>query len=95
MAPKTEKNPKGAGRKKGTKASKVVMGEEHRAKIKNSSVLNRLIRHAEGKEPDMQSSEVNAGMGLLGFAFPKLQAIDPNTGQSGLTINIGPGVKKT
>lgn len=77
-----------AGRPKGSKASKAVMGEEHRAKIRNSQILNRLVRHAEGSEPDMQPSEVQAGMGLLGFAFPKLQPIDPNSGDSGINLKM-------
>lgn len=51
------------------------MGEAHRTKIRNSKVLSRLIRHAEGDEPDMTSSEVQAASILLGFAFPKLQAV--------------------
>lgn len=64
-----------AGRPKGSKARKAVMGEEHRAKIRNSNLLNRLIMHGEGKAPEMTQSEVSAAMGLLGFAFPKLQPV--------------------
>lgn len=63
------------------------MGEEHRAKIRNSNILNRLIKHAEGNE-DMTSSEVQAAMGLLNFALPKLQAIDPNTGDATVSARM-------
>lgn len=57
------------------------MGEQHRDKIRKSNILNRLVKHAEGLE-DMKPTEVQAAMGLLNFALPKLQPIDPNTGDA-------------
>lgn len=56
------------GRKPGFK-----MPEEHRTKIANSKILNRLINHAEGKE-DMKPTEIQAALGLLDRVMPKLQA---------------------
>lgn len=69
----TEKPKKKAGRPKGS-GKGVPMSQEHRDKIRNSNVLSRLIKHAEGKEPDMAGTEVQAASTLLSFAFPKLQA---------------------
>lgn len=74
-----------AGRPKGS-GKGVVMGEEHRLKIQKSNVLSRLIKHAESETGIMENSQVTAALGLLNFAIPKLQAIDPNTGTS--TINL-------
>lgn len=48
-----------------------TMTESHRDKIRGSNVLSALIEHAEGKR-DMKTSQVTAGLGLLGFAFPKM-----------------------
>lgn len=70
------------------------MGREHQEKIKNSAILNRLIRHAEGKEPDVTSSEVTAGLALLKKVFPDLQPIDPNTGEGGVTLYLGDHVAR-
>ncbi len=50
------------------------MTPEHRAKIANSNILNRLIRHAEGLE-DMKQTEVTSGLALLKKVLPDLQSI--------------------
>lgn len=50
-----------------------VMGEEHRTKIANSKILNRLIAHAEGDE-DMSQSQVTAALALLKKIMPDLSA---------------------
>ena len=47
------------------------MGSTHRDKIKNSNILNVLIKHAEGKQ-DMKASQVTAALGLLDRIMPKL-----------------------
>lgn len=82
-----------AGRPKGAKASKPVMGEEHRAKIRNSSILNSLIAHVEG-EKDMTATQVTAGLALLKKVFPDMQPIDPETGKGGVTLYIDKHVAK-
>lgn len=50
------------------------MTDEHRSKIANSQILNRLIGHAEGTV-EMSATQVAAGLGLLKKALPDLQAI--------------------
>lgn len=56
-----------------------VMTEEHRAKIKNSNVLNALIEHVDGKR-EMSSSQVTAGLGLLKKVMPDLASADITSG---------------
>lgn len=51
------------------------MTQEHRDKIANSNILNRLVKHAEGAE-DMSQSEVNAGLALLKKVMPDLKSIE-------------------
>ena len=50
-----------------------TMSSEHRGKIQNSSILNALIEHAEGKR-EMSASQVSAGLGLLKKVMPDLSA---------------------
>lgn len=50
-----------------------IMGPEHRAKIANSKILNRLIAHAEGDE-EMSQSQVTAALALLKKIMPDLSA---------------------
>jgi len=57
------------------------MTEEHRAKIKNSSILNALIEHVEGRR-DMAPSQVTAGLGLLKKVLPDLSQTEL-TGENG------------
>jgi hypothetical protein len=49
------------------------MSDEHRTKIANSQILNRLIGHVEGSI-DMSSTQVTAALGLLKKVMPDLQA---------------------
>jgi len=49
------------------------MGEEYRAKIQNSTILNRLIGHVDGSV-DLTPSQVTAGLGLLKKVMPDLAA---------------------
>lgn len=50
------------------------MTEEHRAKIRNSNILNALISHVtDGKE--MSPSQVTAGLGLLKKVLPDMQSV--------------------
>jgi hypothetical protein len=49
------------------------MGAEHRAKIANSQILNRLIGHAEGTV-EMTPTQVTAAGMLLKKVMPDLQA---------------------
>lgn len=51
------------------------MTDEHRGKIKNSSILNALIEHAEGRR-DMSATQVTAGLGLLKKTLPDLAAVE-------------------
>lgn len=52
----------------------VRLTDQHRAKIQNSNILNRLISHAEGKE-DMSATQITAALGLLKKSLPDLQAV--------------------
>lgn len=71
------------------------MTEEHRAKIKNSNILNALIEHVEGRR-EMSSSQVSAGLGLLKKVMPDLthaeHANDPeNPMPSSIPVTIVKG----
>lgn len=61
-----------AGRPKGPTG--VRLTEEHRTKIQNSKILNRLIGHAEGTE-EMSATQVSAALGLLKKSLPDLSAV--------------------
>ena len=61
------------GRKGGFKLT-----DEHRGKIANSSILNCLIEHAEGRR-EMSSTQVSAALGLLKKVLPDLQASENKT----------------
>ena len=50
------------------------MTEEHRAKIKNSNILNALIEHIEGGR-EMSATQVSAGLGLLKKVMPDLASV--------------------
>lgn len=47
------------------------MGPEHRAKIANSQILNRLIGHVEGSV-EMTQTQVTAGVALLKKVMPDM-----------------------
>ena len=57
------------------------MSEEHRTKISNSKILNRLIKCAEG-EFDISSVQAHIGLGLLRKVMPDLAATDINATQN-------------
>lgn len=80
-----------AGRPKGSTGHKLTM--DHRLKIENSHILNRLIRHAEGVE-EMKQTEVTAGLALLKKVLPDLQAITHETGDGGFHVTIGSEVRR-
>jgi hypothetical protein len=53
------------------------MSDEHRTKISNSKILNRLVAFAEGDESvQMDSTRASVAMGLLNKVMPNLQATD-------------------
>jgi hypothetical protein len=52
------------------------MSEEHRGKIKNSSILNALIEYVEGKR-EMSDTQVRVGLGLLQRVLPDLRPVTP------------------
>jgi hypothetical protein len=49
------------------------MSDEHRTKIANSQILNRLIGHVEG-HVEMSGTQVTAALGLLKKVMPDLQS---------------------
>lgn len=51
------------------------MSEEHRAKIRNSNILNALIEHIEGRR-EMGATQVSAALGLLRKILPDLSAAE-------------------
>ena len=63
-----------------------TMSSEHRGKIQNSSILNALIEHTEGKR-DMSPSQVSAGLELLKKVMPDLSATS-FSGETPFTIHI-------
>ncbi len=56
----------------------VKLTDEHRSKIQNSQILNRLIAHVEGK-CDLSATQITAGLGLLRKALPDLTSADNKT----------------
>lgn len=62
------------------------MGNTHRDKIKNSNILNALIKHAEG-ELDMKASQVTAGLGLLDRIMPKLATTTIEGGEKPVLVH--------
>ena len=50
-----------------------VMSDEHRTKIANSQILNRLVGHVEGTV-ELSSTQVTAALGLLKKVMPDLQS---------------------
>jgi hypothetical protein len=54
-----------------------IMSDEHRTKISNSKILNRLVAFAEGDESvQMDATRASVAMGLLNKVMPNLQATD-------------------
>lgn len=52
-----------------------TMSDEHRRKISESQVLNRLIGHAEGRV-DMTKSQVTAAIALVKKFLPDLSSVE-------------------
>lgn len=50
-----------------------IMSDEHRTKIANSQILNRLVGHVEGTV-ELSSTQVTAALGLLKKVMPDLQS---------------------
>lgn len=63
------------------------MGAEHRTKIANSKIFNRLLQHAEGNLPDMLPSERDTALALLKKVMPDMKPIDAE-GESGERITV-------
>ena len=61
------------------------MSEEHRTKISNSKILNRLIECGEGSL-DMSPTQANVGVALMKKCLPDLQAIQ-HSGDADNPIN--------
>lgn len=59
------------------------MGPEHRTKIANSQILNRLIAHVEG-DLELSQTQVSAGLGLL-----KKVMADMTHNENETTLNAG------
>jgi hypothetical protein len=60
----------GRGRPKG-----FVMSDEHRTKIANSQILNRLLGHVEGTV-ELSATQVSAGVALLKKVLPDMQSVE-------------------
>ena len=61
-----------------------VMGPEHRTKIANSKILNRLIGHVEG-DVELSATQVTAALGLLKKVMPDLASTE-HSGEIGLDV---------
>jgi hypothetical protein len=73
---------RGRGRLPGFK-----MTEEHRAKIRNSNILNALLEHIEGRR-DMGSTQVTAALGLMKKVLPDLSATTISGDDEGDPIRV-------
>lgn len=62
------------------------MTEQHRSKIANSQILNRLIGHVEGNV-ELSATQVSAGLGLLKKCLPDLTNVQL-TGEDGGAIQV-------
>lgn len=62
------------------------MSEEHRSKIANSQILNRLIGHVEGSV-ELSASQVTAGLGLLKKVLPDMTNVEL-TGEDGGPLQV-------
>lgn len=64
------------------------MSEEHRTKISNSKILNRLIACAEG-EVELTSVQAQVALGLLRKVMPDLASTELSGGTDDtLTVNV-------
>lgn len=69
------------------------MTEEHRLKISNSNILNRLLKHMEG-EVELTQTQVTVGLALLKKVMPDLQAIQ-HSGDENNPINHVHRIERT
>ena len=59
------------------------MSDEHRSKIANSQILNRLISHAVG-DIELSATQAATGIALLKKVMPDLQSVEiSGTGEDG------------
>lgn len=63
------------------------MTSEHRTKIANSQILNRLVGHVEGTVT-LDATQVTAGLGLLRKVLPDLQTTTLQGDEEGGAINV-------
>lgn len=62
---------------KSGRAAGFTMGPEHRDKIKNSNILRRVIKFAEGNpDPGYEYQHAQVGLGLLKKILPDLSAVE-------------------
>jgi hypothetical protein len=71
------------------------MSDEHRVKIQNSNILNRLIDHALGNV-EMTASQVTTGLGLLKKVLPDLNTTTVQGDENGgpMVLNVITGVPR-
>jgi hypothetical protein len=70
------------------------MDDSHRVKIRNSNILTRLIKHAEGAEGfEMTQTQVTAALALLKKVLPDLQSIE-HSGPDGGPIDARLTIEK-
>jgi hypothetical protein len=68
------------------KAVPTVLSFEHRSKISNSSILNHLIDHVEGRR-DLSQTQVTAAIALLKKVLPDLAAVE-HSGEGGGPMKV-------
>lgn len=90
--PETEPAPDVAPKR--GRAPGFVMTEEHRSKIRNSQILNRLVGHVEGTVM-LEASQVTAGLGLLKKVLPDLQTTTHQGDEDGGPIEMVHKIERT
>jgi hypothetical protein len=84
-----ETNPPIEAPKRGRKPG-FIMTAEHRSKIANSQVLNRLLAYVEGDENvKMEAGQVTAALGLLKKVLPDLQTTTIQGDEEGGPLQVG------
>ena len=74
---------------KAKEVPKVLMGPDHRAKIANSNILNKLIAFVDGPQNEddekvtLNQTQVHAALGLLKKVMPDLSAVDSTVEHTG------------
>jgi len=69
-----------------------MLSNEHRTKIANSQILNRLLGHAEGRV-EMSSTQVDAAKSLLKKVLPDLQTLTIS-GEDGGPIQVAHRIER-